>query len=70
MVALLAMVVRALIPAGYMFSPARHGDLLAITLCSGHGAVEADIDLTTGAVVDGKTAPGKWRISRRNPSPS
>jgi hypothetical protein len=56
-VALLAMVVRALVPAGYMFAPDRGGDVLTVTLCSGHGAVAAVIDLQTGAVVDADAAP-------------
>lgn len=50
--ALLAMVVRAFVPAGYMIGPARAGEILAVTLCSGHGPVEALIDLKTGALVD------------------
>ena len=56
-IALLAMVVRAFVPAGYMFAPDRSGDILTVTLCSGHGAVEALIDLRTGAIVDRGAAP-------------
>jgi hypothetical protein len=55
--ALLAMAARALVPAGYMFAPARGGDFISVALCSGHGAVEALIDLSTGAVVDGRAVP-------------
>ena len=50
--ALLAMIVRAIVPAGYMLAPARQGELLAITLCSSHGPVKALIDLKTGALVE------------------
>ena len=50
--ALLAIAVRALVPAGYMLATAQDGRFIAVTLCSGHGAVDAVIDLTTGAVVD------------------
>jgi hypothetical protein len=55
--ALLAMAMRALLPAGYMVAPAHDGRLVAITLCSGHGPVDAFIDLNTGAVLDGGEAP-------------
>jgi hypothetical protein len=62
--ALLAMIVRAILPAGYMLAPARQGELLAITLCSGHGPVEALIDLNTGALVEHqKKAPEKSAAS-------
>lgn len=54
--ALLAMVVRALVPAGYMFAPVHDGRFIAITLCSGHGPAEGLIDLTTGAVVEAGAA--------------
>jgi hypothetical protein len=54
--ALLAMVVRALVPAGYMFAPTHDSRFLAITLCSGHGPAEAVLDLTTGAIVDASEA--------------
>ena len=50
--ALLAITVRALVPAGYMFTPAQDGRFITVTLCSAHGATEAVIDLNTGAVVD------------------
>ena len=63
-IALLALVVRAIVPAGYMLAPARQGELLAITLCSGHGPVEALIDLNTGALVEHqKKAPEKSAAS-------
>jgi hypothetical protein len=62
--ALLAMIVRAMVPAGFMLAPAQHGELLAVTLCSGHGAVEALIDLKTGALVEKKgEAPQKSTAS-------
>ena len=54
--ALLAMVVRALVPAGYMFAPSQDHRFITVTLCSGHGSGEAVIDLTTGAVVDADEA--------------
>lgn len=50
--ALLAMVVRALVPAGYMFAPTQDHRFITVTLCSGHGPSELIMDLTTGAVVD------------------
>ncbi len=50
--ALLAMVVRALVPAGYMFAPSQDHRFITVTVCSGYGPGEALIDLTTGAIVD------------------
>jgi hypothetical protein len=61
--ALLAMVVRALVPAGYMFTPTQDHRLITVTLCSGHGPTELVMDLTTGAVVD----PGS---TNQNDAPS
>lgn len=52
--ALLAMVVRALIPAGYMFAPSQDGRFVSVVLCSGHDAV---LDMQTGAVLDAGAAP-------------
>lgn len=51
-VALLAMVVRAFVPAGFMFAPSEGQRFITVTLCSGHESAEAVIDLITGAVVD------------------
>ncbi len=56
--ALMAMVVRALVPAGFMVAPAGRGDFIGLTLCSDQGAVAAFINLETGAVVDGDKPPG------------
>lgn len=55
--ALMAMVARALLPAGFMLAPAGHGGFIGLTLCSGQGAATAYIDLRTGAIVDGDKAP-------------
>ena len=55
--ALLAMVVRALVPAGYMVAAADDGRFLTITLCSSHGGREAVLDLKTGALLDADAAP-------------
>jgi hypothetical protein len=59
--ALLAMAVRAVVPAGFMLAPSHNGDLLTVTLCSGHGPVEALMDLKTGAITpkDGDHTPKK-----------
>jgi hypothetical protein len=52
--ALLAMSVRALVPAGFM--PAQQdGRFLSVVLCTGYGGVEAVLDLATGDV--SKDAP-------------
>jgi hypothetical protein len=61
--ALMAMVVRALVPAGYMFAPTQDHRFITVTLCSGHGPTELVMDLTTGAVVD----PGS---TNQNDAPS
>lgn len=55
--ALLAMVVRTLVPAGFMVAPADHGGFISLTLCSDQGATAAFIDLETGAIVHGDVAP-------------
>ncbi len=55
--ALLAFAVRALVPAGYMFAPAQDGRFLTVTLCSGHGAIETLLDLSTGQLVDPDDVP-------------
>lgn len=47
--ALLAMAVRALVPAGYMLS-AESGRFVTVTLCSGLSTTQAVIDRETGAV--------------------
>jgi hypothetical protein len=55
---LLAALVRAAIPAGYMLAPATDGSsLLAITLCTGYGEAEAVLDLATGEVFSPDEAP-------------
>ncbi|RYG25366.1 MAG: hypothetical protein EON93_22260 [Burkholderiales bacterium] len=57
--ALLAMLVRALIPAGYMLAEAETstGRYLVVQMCDGHGGGEQVVDLDTGKVLDGKPAP-------------
>ncbi len=56
--ALLAMVVRALLPPGYMVTgPSADGQFATVTLCSIHGPIEVQIDSATGAVRDEGGAP-------------
>ena len=51
--ALLAMALRALIPAGYMLAPENaNGRFVALSLCSGHGQQDVVLDLATGELVD------------------
>ncbi|MDX2238918.1 MAG: hypothetical protein NW203_15245 [Hyphomonadaceae bacterium] len=50
--ALLALAVRALVPAGYMVAPSQNGRFLTVALCSGQTQAHAVIDLVSGAVVD------------------
>ena len=50
--ALLAMALRALIPAGYMLAPENaNGRFVALSLCSGHGQQDVVLDLATGELV-------------------
>jgi len=54
--AIAAIAVRALIPAGYMLAPVNDGRHIAIVLCSGHEAV---LDINTGKLIDSAQPPGR-----------
>jgi hypothetical protein len=58
-IALLAMLVRAVVPAGYMLAQADTGQgrFLTVEMCEGHAA--RVIDLDTGKQVDLSKLPGK-----------
>jgi hypothetical protein len=58
-IALLAMLVRAVVPAGYMLAEADTGNgrFLTVQMCEGHAA--RVIDLDTGKQVDSSHLPGK-----------
>ena len=58
-IALLAMLVRAVVPAGYMLAQADTGQgrFLTVEMCEGHAA--RVIDLNTGKQVDPSKLPGK-----------
>lgn len=60
-IALMAMLVRALVPAGYMLAHAdtAGGRYLTITMCIEHGGAPQVIDLDTGKPVDPSKLPGK-----------
>ena len=53
-IALLAMLVRAIIPAGYMLAEADTGSgrYLTVEMCDGHSAQAKVIDLDTGKLID------------------
>jgi hypothetical protein len=51
--ALLAIAVRALLPAGYMVAPTQDG-FMSVSLCSGHQVV---MNLATGEISDANGAP-------------
>lgn len=53
-IALLAMLVRAVIPAGYMLAHADAGSgrYLTVEMCDGHASQAQVIDLDTGKVID------------------
>ena len=57
--ALLAMVVRALVPSGYMLAEVGPHQVLTVTLCSGHGPVETQIDLGRPGSHKGDPSNGK-----------
>jgi hypothetical protein len=58
-IALMAMLVRALVPAGYMLAQADTGQgrFLIVEMCEGHAAKVIDLD--TGKQVDPSKLPGK-----------
>jgi hypothetical protein len=58
-IALLAMLVRAIVPAGYMLAQADTGQgrFLTVEMCEGHAAKVIDLD--TGKQVDPSKLPGK-----------
>lgn len=53
--ALLAMVVRAIVPAGYMLAPQQDGRFIEIVRCSGHNGQSIFFDQSTGQIVDADT---------------
>ncbi len=60
MFALLAMMVRAIVPVGYMLSsPEQAGGKLVMTLCSAQGAVQVSFDGKTGAISPLGEAPAQ-----------
>lgn len=60
-IALLAMLVRAVMPAGYMLAEAdtSSGRYLTVQMCEGHLEARQVIDLDTGKQVDISKLPGK-----------
>ena len=65
-IALLAMLVRAIVPAGYMLAQADTGQgrFLTVEMCEGHAA--RVIDLDTGKQVDPSKLPGKADDKSKN----
>ena len=58
-IALLAMLVRAVVPAGYMLAEAEtpNGRYLTVDFCEGHGAVKRVLDLETRKLIDPSELP-------------
>lgn len=50
-IALFAIALRALVPAGYMIAPRAEDGAVVMALCSEHGTTQVRIDLRTGEVV-------------------
>lgn len=55
--ALLALLVRALVPTAYMVAPSQDGRFITVTLCSAHNAASTLLDLATGELVDRDPTP-------------
>jgi hypothetical protein len=60
-IALLAMLVRALVPAGYMLAEADtpNGRYLVVQMCESHAAAPQVFDLDTGQLVEASNLPAK-----------
>lgn len=58
-IALLAMLVRAVVPAGYMLAEAETaaGRYITVDFCDGHGAVKRVLDLDTRKLLDPSQIP-------------
>lgn len=57
-IALFAIALRAVVPAGYMIAPRAEDGAVMMALCSEHGTTQVRIDLRTGEVVsDTGTGP-------------
>lgn len=67
--ALLAMLVRAIIPAGYMIAQADTGSgrYLTVEMCDGHNAQAQVIDLDTGKTVDLSKLPKSDKTDASSP---
>ena len=65
-IALLALLVRAFVPAGFMLAEADTGSgrYLTLELCDAHGGVPKVVDLDTGKIMD---APVKGQTSDKQP---
>lgn len=50
-IALFAIALRALVPAGYMIAPRAEDGAVVMALCSEHGTTQVRIDLRTGEVI-------------------
>lgn len=50
-IALLAIALRAVVPAGYMIAPRAEDGAVVMALCSEHGTTQVRIDLRTGEVL-------------------
>lgn len=68
-IALLAMLVRAIVPAGYMLASAEtpDGRYLTVQMCSQHTGPAQVIDLDTGKIIDASTLAKTSGKSKTNP---
>jgi hypothetical protein len=68
-IALLALLVRAFVPAGYMLAQADtpNGRYLVVQMCQGHAQPSRVIDLDTGKEVDPSQAPADGEKQNSDP---
>ena len=70
-IALLAMLVRAVVPAGYMLAEAEsaNGRYLTVDFCEGHEAVKRVLDVETRKLLDPSEVPAEQHDGKAQNSP-
>jgi hypothetical protein len=70
-IALLAMLVRAVVPAGYMLAEAEtaNGRYITVDFCESHGAVKRVLDLDTRKLLDSSKIPASDHAGKTQHTP-
>jgi hypothetical protein len=70
-IALLAMLVRAVMPAGFMLAEAEsaNGRYLTVDFCEGHGAVKRVLDVETRKLLDPSDVPAEQHEGKAQHAP-